>query len=94
MSLMSLRPIPKRIKAVVRRKWIVLPDIYGWYFWDSPTGFSSFECLPSMPSNWDTMSLKNIAAFGMKFNVNVSRMDDLVQVLVTDINDNTIHKTN
>lgn len=57
-----------------------------------PTGFSSFECAPSMPSNWDTMSLKNIAAFGMKFNINVSREEDLVQVLVTDINDNTIYK--
>lgn len=57
-----------------------------------PTGFSSFECVPSMPSNWDTMSLKNIAAFGMKFNVNVSRVEDLVQVLVTDKNDNTIYK--
>ena len=38
-----------------------------------PTGFRTFEIKPSMPSEWDTMSLKHIKAFGSDFAVTVIR---------------------
>ena len=38
-----------------------------------PTGFRTFEIKPSMPSEWDTMSLKHIKAFGSDFDVTVIR---------------------
>ena len=41
-----------------------------------PTGFRSFEIKPSMPSDWDTMSLNDIKAFGSDFNVTVDRRED------------------
>ena len=41
-----------------------------------PTGFKSFEIKPSMPSEWDTMSLNNIKAFGSDFNLTVDRRED------------------
>ena len=38
-----------------------------------PTGFRTFEIKPSMPTEWDTMSLKHIKAFGSDFDVTVTR---------------------
>ena len=38
-----------------------------------PTGFRTFEIKPSMPTEWDTMSLKHIKAFGSDFNVTITR---------------------
>ena len=41
-----------------------------------PVGFRSFEIKPSMPSDWNTMSLDCIKAFGSDFNVTVDRRED------------------
>ena len=38
-----------------------------------PTGFRTFDIKPSMPTEWDTMSLKHIKAFGSDFDVTVTR---------------------
>ena len=38
-----------------------------------PTGFNTFEIKPSMPTEWDNMSLKHIKAFGADFDVTVAR---------------------
>ena len=38
-----------------------------------PTGFNTFEIKPSMPTEWDNMSLKHIKAFGADFDVTVTR---------------------
>ena len=38
-----------------------------------PTGFRTFEIKPSMPTEWDTMSLKHIKAFGSDFDVTITR---------------------
>ena len=41
-----------------------------------PTGFRAFEIKPSMPTEWNTMSLKHIKAFGADFDVTVTRRAD------------------
>jgi len=41
-----------------------------------PVGFSSFELKPSLPSAWDTMSLKKVKAFGDNFDITVTRRAD------------------
>ncbi|SKA16059.1 hypothetical protein SAMN04488128_1021215 [Chitinophaga eiseniae] len=40
-----------------------------------PTGFNSFDCTPRLPEGWDHMALRNIHAFGRKFDVEVKRKD-------------------
>lgn len=41
-----------------------------------PTGLRSFELKPSLPSEWDAISLYNIKAFGSDFSLNVIRRED------------------
>jgi hypothetical protein len=41
-----------------------------------PTGLRSFELKPSLPSEWDAISLYNIKAFGSDFGLNVTRRED------------------
>lgn len=41
-----------------------------------PIGFRAFELRPSMPSDWDQISLSNIKAFGSDFTINVLRRAD------------------
>lgn len=41
-----------------------------------PTGLRSFELKPSLPSEWNTVSLNNVKAFGSDFNINVTRRED------------------
>lgn len=49
-----------------------------------PTGFRSFELAPSMPSGWNTMSLKGIKAFGSDFDIAVTRRaDGKLEIAVT-----------
>ena len=48
-----------------------------------PTGFKSFTCAPRLPETWDTMSLKNIHAFGTTWNMDLSRMNGNIRVIVT-----------
>ena len=49
-----------------------------------PTGFSSFECTPNLPAKWDHIRLKNIHSFGMKWNVEVYRRNELIGVSILD----------
>ena len=49
-----------------------------------PTGLRSFELKPSLPSEWDAISLYNIKAFGSDFSLNVTRReDDKLEITVT-----------
>lgn len=49
-----------------------------------PTGFKSFEIKPSVPSSWETMSIKKIKAFKNDFDVTVNRIaGGKLQVVVT-----------
>ena len=38
-----------------------------------PAGFNSFDCTPRLPAGWGRMALKNINAFGGKFDLKVFR---------------------
>ncbi|GAP71177.1 hypothetical protein BA6E_125618 [Bacteroidales bacterium 6E] len=50
-----------------------------------PTGFKSFICKPSLPSDWDYMSLKHIQAFGNDFDINVKRQKENIKVSVVSL---------
>jgi hypothetical protein len=39
----------------------------------TPTSFNSFECSPSLPDEWDEMTLRNIRLFGEKFDLELKR---------------------
>jgi len=45
-----------------------------------PTGFSTFECTPSLPEDWANMALKNIYAFGMKWDMEVTKNNEMIEV--------------
>jgi len=49
-----------------------------------PTGLRSFEMCPQMPAGWNYMNLKSINAFGRNFDVNVTRKNDKLEVIVKD----------
>lgn len=38
-----------------------------------PTGFTSFDCTPRLPKDWNNMALRNVSAFGSVFDVEVER---------------------
>lgn len=38
-----------------------------------PTGFTSFDCTPRLPADWDKMALRNIHAFASQFDLEVTR---------------------
>jgi hypothetical protein len=38
-----------------------------------PTGFTSFNCTPRLPKEWDRMALRNIHSFGQVFDLEVMR---------------------
>lgn len=39
-----------------------------------PVGFSSFECAPRLPKDWNNMALRNIHSFGNIFDLEVARV--------------------
>lgn len=49
-----------------------------------PTGWNSFDCTPRLPKVWKTMTLRKIYAFGMVWNLEVSRDGNKTHVHVTD----------
>ncbi|MBO9152293.1 hypothetical protein ACFOTA_08755 [Chitinophaga sp. GCM10012297] len=38
-----------------------------------PTGFTSFDCTPRLPKDWNNMALRSISAFGQVFDLEVTR---------------------
>ena len=48
-----------------------------------PTGLRSFDFTPRMPDGWNRMSLKNIRAFGSRFDISVVREGSKLKVTVT-----------
>lgn len=57
-----------------------------------PTGFSSFECTPQLPSNWDKISLRNIHSFGLKWDMEVFRNKNLIGISILDGSGRSIYK--
>lgn len=52
-----------------------------------PTGLKSFSLTPQLPSDWDTMALRNIGAFDATFDIEVTRINEKsIKVFVTDKN--------
>ncbi|MEZ5103493.1 MAG: hypothetical protein R2757_03275 [Draconibacterium sp.] len=47
-----------------------------------PTGFKSFTCKPSLPSDWNYMNIRNIKAFDSDFDLQVKRQKDNIKVTV------------
>ena len=47
-----------------------------------PTGFATFTMAPWLPEGWDFMRLKNIRAFGKKFDIEVTRDGDAEQIAI------------
>jgi cellobiose phosphorylase len=45
-----------------------------------PVGLHSFTLMPSLPKNWNKMSLKKIRAFGNNFDLNVSRKGKKIKI--------------
>ena len=48
-----------------------------------PVGFHSFELSPRLPKEWNDMKLRNVYAFGAKFDIEVERKGAKLQVKVT-----------
>jgi hypothetical protein len=47
-----------------------------------PTGLYSFEMSPQMPAGWNYMNLKSINAFGQRFDIDVTRKGNKLEVWV------------
>ena len=46
------------------------------------TGFNSFLLTPNLPAEWNSMSLRNINAFGQTFSIDVNKTENKLQVRV------------
>lgn len=57
-----------------------------------PIGFSSLECTPNLPDKWDKMSLRNIHAFGMKWDIQVLRNKSMIGVEILDGSGKSVYK--
>ncbi len=56
-----------------------------------PTGWHSFDCSPRLPKAWKTMALRQVCAFGMVWDLEVSRDGNKTHVRVTDSADTPIY---
>ncbi len=57
-----------------------------------PTGLHAFDFTPRLPQEWDNMSLKNICAFGNKFDIKVKRVNGKLQVIIQVDGKNILNK--
>ncbi|MDD3789477.1 MAG: hypothetical protein PHO94_12395, partial [Petrimonas sp.] len=57
-----------------------------------PVGLHSFTLMPSLPKNWNKMSLKKIRAFGNNFDLNVSRKGKKIKIDVIVDNKKVMEK--
>lgn len=48
----------------------------------TPTGLRSFDCRPSLPKGWETVSLEHVKAFGSDFSLLVKRVEGGLQLQV------------
>lgn len=47
-----------------------------------PTGLKAFTLTPRLPENWNYMNLRNVCAFGSRFDIGVTRKDNRLRVTV------------
>lgn len=48
-----------------------------------PTGLNSFNLTPQLPENWNQMKLKKVHAFGEIFDIEVSRIDEKIKIIIS-----------
>ncbi len=56
----------------------------------TPTGLKTFSIQPHLPEQWDSMSLRNIKAFGENFDITVFKKEGSTYVKVTDLENNSV----
>ncbi|MFK7935337.1 MAG: hypothetical protein AB8G22_17620, partial [Saprospiraceae bacterium] len=49
-----------------------------------PTGLNSFKMTPRLPKDWNEMALRKIKAFGGNFDMEVSRKEGQLEVILKD----------
>ena len=49
-----------------------------------PTGLASFRCTPRLPAGWDWMELRLIRAFGLTWDLEVTRAGEAIEVRIRD----------
>lgn len=57
-----------------------------------PVGLKSFKLTPHLPKDWDFMNLKNAFGFGSKYNIEVKRINDRIEIVVSSGNKIIDHK--
>jgi hypothetical protein len=57
-----------------------------------PVGLQSFELTPRLPAAWPSMALRNIHAFGQKFDLLVAREDETLKVTIIKENEAKMEK--
>ena len=57
-----------------------------------PVGLKSFKLTPHLPKDWDFMNLKNAFGFGSKYNIEVKRIEDRIEIVVSSGNKIIDHK--
>lgn len=57
-----------------------------------PVGLKSFKLTPHLPKDWDFMNLKNAFGFDSKYNIEVKRINDRIEVVVSSNNKTVLHK--
>lgn len=57
-----------------------------------PTGWHAFDCTPRLPDDWEKMALHQVHAFGMIWNLDVSRVGKQVHVRITDTADTPLYE--
>ncbi|WP_200976447.1 hypothetical protein [Echinicola sp. 20G] len=56
-----------------------------------PTGFHKFDCTPHLPEKWDFASLEKIHAFGMVWDMHLSRIKKGIRVIIQDANGTVVY---
>lgn len=61
-----------------------------------PIGLTTFSLTPQLPKEWNTMSLRNIQAFGSNFDITISRVKSKIKVKIVSsglvVNERTINE--
>lgn len=57
-----------------------------------PIGLKSFKLTPHLPKDWDFMNLKNAFGFGNKYNIEVKRINDRIEIVVSSNDKIIVHK--
>ena len=57
-----------------------------------PTGLHSFECVPHLPKSWNFMALRNVCAFGSKFDIVIKRSNDHLILDIEVGKQKTVHQ--